>query len=541
MALIPSPYSKGTEEELMTDPVWNGVPPVGKRPVTNRKRFLLMILLVFIIKIIIWGIYRYITGNASLFTNPDFGNELTYWVGMVAKPVLQLAPVFLLWWFLFKEKGIPFRFTRKNIASSLAWGLLGAILFFTISTVSMSIVLKLFGFGENFRIVAGWDDVGWGLVIAMMFSYMIGTGPAEELFSRGFLQDQTARAYPLWFAMGFSAVLFAAGHLPISILMHRMSFEAIIWYMLILFVMGMFFSLIYQWSRNILLPILIHGLWDWYLTLFSLKGDYSEGFIANSEILFLRVDFLNTLITLSIMLPIFYFLYIRFWRRDHLSTGSPQERKKKDNAVFRWLKERDLGNWPARPWITVISVTTVFCLLMIPAAAIVGVDDTSKFSDGIKDFKGDPVEVRVWEKMMVSGYLGEGEDTNIELDRNTSVITKVNVSLIWEDEPDAGFRYTNTPDQFQITLLDGEGNEIRTHQSGTGRSSIVWISPDETIDGGNLSVQIRMVRAGDHEPLVSFLGLRNINDEGNDYSLMVDYELLSITYEGEEQKADVRW
>jgi len=541
MALIPYPYSKGTEEELMKDRKWNGVPPVGRRPISNRNRFLLMILLVFIVKIIVWGIYRYITGSASIFTDTSYGDELNYWVGMVAKPILQLTPVFLLWWFLFKEKGIPFRFTRKNIASSLAWGLLGAILFFVVATTSMGILLNLLGFGENFRIVAGWDDVGWGLVIAMMFSYMIGTGPAEELFSRGFLQDQTARAYPLWFAMCFSAILFAAGHLPISILMHRMSFEAIVWYMLVLFIMGMFFSLIYQWSRNILLPILIHGLWDWYLTLFSFKGDYSEGFIANAEILFLRVDFFNTLITLAIMLPIFYFLYIRFWRRDHLSTGSPRERRGKDNAVFLWLKERDLGNWPARPWITVVSITTVFCLLMIPAAALVGVNDPDKFSDGIKDFKGDPVEVRVWEKMIVSGYMGEGEDTNILLERNISMITKVNVSLVWVDEADAGFRYTNAPDQFQITLYDGEGRELRTHQSGSGYSSIVWIIPDETADLGNLSVEVRMVRAGDQETMISILGLRDIADEGNDYSLMVDYELLSIHYTGEEGEADVRW
>ncbi len=531
----------GTQSQMVSDPKWNGIPPVGNRPITNRNKFLGMILLVFIVKIIIWGTFRYITGNSPIFTNPDYGAELTYWVGMVAKPVLQLGPIFLIWWFIFKEKGIPFKFTRKNLASSLVWGLFGAILFFIVATTSLVVVLNIMGYGANFRIVAGWDDVGMALVIAMMFSYMIGTGPAEEIFSRGFLQDQTARAYPLWFAIVFSSVLFAIGHLPISILMHHMSFEAIIWYMLILVIMGMFFSLIYQWSRNILLPILIHGLWDWYLTLFSLKGDYTEVFIANSNILFLRVDFFNTLITLAIMLPIFYFLYVKFWRKDHFSTGSPFERRRKENRVFRWIRERDQGHWPSRPIVTVVAVTTAFCLLMIPTAALVGVDDPSLTSDGVKDFKGELQEIKLWERLLKAGYLAEGQNEEIEIPTNNSRVTAVNVSLYWEDEPDAGVRYTNTPDTFKIILMDGDGNEIDSHQSASGHATIIWISDDDTVDLGNLTVSVQLTRAGDQETMISIIGLRDIADEGNEYSMMIDYETVSITYSGESEGEDVRW
>ena len=75
---------------------------------------------------------------------------------------------------------------------------------------------------------SGVTSPGWMLIIAMMFSYMIVTGPTEELFSRGFLQDQTARAFDLKFAILFSSVLFASGHLPISILVYRLSFMTIV-------------------------------------------------------------------------------------------------------------------------------------------------------------------------------------------------------------------------------------------------------------------------------------------------------------------------
>ncbi|MBN1539563.1 MAG: CPBP family intramembrane metalloprotease [Candidatus Thermoplasmatota archaeon] len=531
----------GTQEQMRGDPKWNGVPPVGDRPIDDKWKFLGLVALVFLVKIVIWGAYRFITGSIWPFTDPAYGNEITYWAGTVLKPLFQLGPVFLLWWFVFKERGLPFRFTKKNIASSLFWGLLGAVLFFAVSTTSMTAVMNIMGYGSNFRIVAGWDDVGWHLIIAMMFSYMIGTGPAEEIFSRGFLQDQTARAHPIWFAIVFSAVLFAVGHLPISIFMHHMSFEAIVWYMLILFVMGVFFSLIYQWSRNILLPILIHGLWDWYLSLFSLKGDYSSGFLANAEVMFMRVDFFNTLITLAIMLPFFYILYRMFWRRDMFATGAPFEKRKRDNKLLRWIRDRDQGHWPKRPWFTVGLVTLLFCFTMLPAAAMVGVDDPARFSDGQLEYRGERVESREWNTQLVGSYLGEGQTETVLIDSNGTKVTKVNVSLQWSDEPDAGIRYTNLPDTFTIDLLDGSGEKLGSQQGTSGRLSIVWVMQDESVDLGNLSVNVKCYRAGDQEPMVNLLGLRTIADNGNDFNLRIDFETLYVKYEGESEGTDVRW
>jgi len=531
----------GTQRQMKDDPKWNGVPPVGNRPIPDKWKFLGLIGLVFLVKIVVWGAYRFTSGNVWPFTDPQYGAVIGYWLETFLKPLLQLGPVFLLWWFVFKERGLPFRFTKKNLASALTWGLLGGTLFFAVSTVSMTVVMNVMGYGSNFRIVAGWDDIGWSLIIAMLFSFMVGTGPAEELFSRGFLQDQAARAHPLWFAMGFSAVLFAAGHLPISIFMHHMSFEAIMWYMFVLFIMGMFFSLIYQWSRNILLPILIHGLWDWYLSLFALKGDYSASFLANAEVMFLRVDFFNTLITLAIMLPFFYLLYKKFWRRDFFATGSPFEKRKRDNRIFRWLRERDQGHWPRRPVFTVALVTLLFCLTMIPVAALVGIDDPARFSDGQLNYKGERVEVREWQTDLVSSYLSVGQSESVPIDSNGTMVTKVNVSVQWSDEPDAGIRYTNQPDTFSVELLDDEGNQLGSQQGASGHLSIVWVLQNGTEDLGNLSVSVTCNRAGDQIPIINILGLRTINDEGNDFNLRIDYETFYVTYVGDEGGADVRW
>jgi membrane protease YdiL (CAAX protease family) len=273
------PENDGTQTEMYEDPRWEGVPPVGDRPISKMKfpflpvygkwAFLLLLLLVFVVKIIIWSIYRYMTGNLAIFTDPESGKETVYWAGMVAKPILQLGPVVILWIFIFKEKGIPFRFTRKNLFSSVTWGCIGGLIFFIVASFVYVIHMWISGRGTDFSVVAGWnaEGIGWGLVIATMFSYMIGTGPTEEIFSRGFLQDQAGRVWPVAGAIVVTAILFAIGHLPVSIFLYhlhetREGLVLLAWYMVILFIMGCFFSIIYHWSRNIVLGIIIHGLWD---------------------------------------------------------------------------------------------------------------------------------------------------------------------------------------------------------------------------------------------------------------------------------------
>ena len=92
MSYFKAPVGNGTQEDMLKDPNWNGVPPVGERPIRDKWAFLGLILVVFIVKIIIWGIYRLITGSVYPFTDPEYGSQIVYWVGMVAKPVLQLGP-----------------------------------------------------------------------------------------------------------------------------------------------------------------------------------------------------------------------------------------------------------------------------------------------------------------------------------------------------------------------------------------------------------------------------------------------------------------
>ena len=44
----------GTQAQMQKDPQWNGIPPVGNNPIPDRFKFLILILIVFGVKIIIW-------------------------------------------------------------------------------------------------------------------------------------------------------------------------------------------------------------------------------------------------------------------------------------------------------------------------------------------------------------------------------------------------------------------------------------------------------------------------------------------------------
>jgi membrane protease YdiL (CAAX protease family) len=383
------------------------------------------------------------------------------------KPLLQLTPVFILWLYVFKEKGLPFRLTRKHLFSSIIFGCIFGLLYYFVASGVFIGVMQASGQGADFHFVAGWDDAGWWLIIAMMFSYMIGTGPTEELFSRGFLQDQTARAFSLKFAILFTAVLFAAGHLPISILVYRLSFMTIVWYMIILVIMGCFFSILYQ-----------HGLWDWYLSLYAIRGAYSKEFLADYSVNFGMMDFISTILTLSIMLPIFYIVYLVWWKHDKPLEEGPLANIVRSVERFR-ITERirfyDKGWWPRNnPIIIIAAIVGLFCLASIPLAAAIGTDDKAKFEDRMMG--GESTEMTIVYLNGSGEYsdtLIEGQDNNYPLEFNETYIESITLNLNWQDEvPRTG--YTNEPDVFSIVLLDPNGVELGSETGNDGNLELIW-------------------------------------------------------------------
>ncbi len=530
----------GTQEQMEKDPHWNGIPPVGNKPIHDKYKFLIFILVVFIVKIIIWSAYRWTTGNWDVLGNP----VNNYTAGIFMKPLLQLLPVFILWIYLFKEKGLPFRLTRKHLFSSIVFGCILGLVYYFVATGVLVGIMGATGQGTDFHIVAGWDDVGWGLIIAMMFSYMIGTGPTEELFSRGFLQDQSARAFPIWFAILFSSVLFAIGHLPISIFLYHMSLMAIVWYMIILVVMGGFFSLLYLWSRNIVFPIIIHGLWDWYLSLYALRGAYSKGFMADPVVNFGVMDFVSTIITLCIMLPIFYIVYLVWWRHDKPLQDGPLAgivRAIEQIRVTAKIRKYDRGAWPrGNPILVTAAIVGIFCLLSIPLAAVVSTDDPAKFNDRM--IGAEQIIVFVYDNGTIQGsnLLNEGKSFEYPIEFIDMEIEYINITLTWQDDPGDSNIITNEPDEFKVELFDNDGFELAVGQGDSGNLELSWQGVEAVEYTGNFMVVVTLEYAGDLELRYSPFGLISQPDDSNDYSLEIEYTMFTKEYIDIED-GDVRW
>jgi membrane protease YdiL (CAAX protease family) len=528
-------FGVGTQEQMMKDPQWNGVPPVGDRPITDRTKFILFILFVFFVKIVIWSLYRYASGNWSVLQDP----VNNYIASLFAKPTLQLIPVILIWQYLFQEKGLPFRFTRKNLFSSIIFGCLIGLLFFFVASGIYVAVFEATGAATNFRFVAGWNDTSWELILAMMFSYMISTGPAEELFSRGFLQDQAARVYKISFAILFSAILFAIGHIPISIFMHRMGIVELGWYMAALIIMGGFFSIIYQWSRNIVFPIIIHGLWDWYLSLFSLKGTYSAAFMLNAEANFGMYDFFITLLTLMIMLPIIYVIYRVWWRYDDPMDGplGGIVTAIKNFRISNRIHAHDTGSWPREnPIIITAGIVGIFCLLMIPLAGAIGSDNPEDFKDRIiGQGTGEIVISHDNETISNSGNLNEGASSEYTFEGNQMIVEWVNITLTWTDEPDQDPLLNNQPDTFRVTLSDPDGEELDSAEGFNEQLTISWQDSDDIEYDGTFTITVTLVSAGDQEGI-----FRTSPDNSNNYNIGID--VVRFNEERSEADAgDVRW
>ena len=116
----------------------------------------------------------------------------------------------------------------------------------------------------------------------------------------------------------------------------------------------------------------------------------------------------------------------------------------------------------------------------------------------------------------------------------------MNISLTWEDEPDAGPRYTNQPDTFGVTLMTSEGEELDSMEGHTGALSIVWIPEEGLVEMNNVTVVVELLKTGDQEPIVSILGLRDIADDKNTYGLDVRYQY-TYSAKREPEDLDIRW
>jgi membrane protease YdiL (CAAX protease family) len=196
--------------------------------------------------LVIWGFYR------VLFNLPDEVEEV------IIKPVVWLLPLVYL---LGQEKlglgslGVTF----KNLFSSVYLSLgLGSI--FVIEAIVANYV-KYGGF--NFSANIGDQSLMSALGISL------ATAVSEEIAFRGYLFNRLWYALKgEWTANLITSVVWTLMHVPMAIIIMKLSPGGTAVYLALVAVFGLGSSYVFARTKNVASSILLHVLWSWPIILF---------------------------------------------------------------------------------------------------------------------------------------------------------------------------------------------------------------------------------------------------------------------------------
>ena len=120
----------------------------------------------------------------------------------------------------------------------------------------------------------------------------------------------------------------------------------------------------------------------------------------------------------------------------------------------------------------------------------------------------------------------ENSNENLVVTIDQPNVQSVTFTLIWQDEPDAGFRYTNQPDTFALEVTPPNSTQVTSPDSTSGTVSVTIPYTAGTKDPyyngtGDYGVTVICGNCGDQEPFVNFGGFRTQADNGNTWTLEV--------------------
>ncbi|WP_435062450.1 CPBP family intramembrane glutamic endopeptidase [Halobaculum sp. EA56] len=101
------------------------------------------------------------------------------------------------------------------------------------------------------------------IVPFLVLASLLVIGPSEETLFRGTVQNRLREALPAWAAIVLTAALFAAVH--VTALTGSLGARATT--IVILFVPSLVFGVVYEYTRNLVVPALIHGIWNSFVFL----------------------------------------------------------------------------------------------------------------------------------------------------------------------------------------------------------------------------------------------------------------------------------
>jgi membrane protease YdiL (CAAX protease family) len=518
---------------------WGGLPPVGERPVGDRWAYAGEVVTVFFIWLAVWAVYRYLR-SVSGVDDTVLGPVLS-----AIAPVVLTLSIPLLWWRMRRrERGIPFLVTRRHLFTSIFVACVAVVAFFAFYYLSYPVLVNLMGIEttEELSFWAVWRAQSAAWLVATTLFYMVIVGPVEELFHRGFVQDQINRAFPAYFGILVASVVFVLGHVPIDIMVNRLTFAewGLRWCSSFPFAIGM--GVFYHWSRNIWGMAVYHGLYDWFLSVNNLEYGLSGPDLGLFQT---YVLFIVWFLVEMVFIVLFAYAGYRLWWRGDRPAGSLGFRMRgvshPTSPDRKWLHrarsflggrfvvrlatrlDRSRG-W--RPEMMALGMVFVVLLGNLALTGALGTVPPPGTAPGLgplgpgDDGKG----LRTLPLQTEHGYVYEGDtqDFPYRYAENHRYV-HINVTLTWQDEAPPA-RYTNEPDtlRLEVQVDDGSGFEtIAQDSSATGTVTLRWSSEDNArLD--TVMVSVTAVECGNMVPTINPLGLRERADTGNSFNLEVE-------------------
>lgn len=127
-------------------------------------------------------------------------------------------------------------------------------------------------------------------------------------------------------------------------------------------------------------------------------------------------------------------------------------------------------------------------------------------------------------------------DTTYDFTINETRVVNVVVNLTWTDEPNSGRRYTNTPDTLGLEVHSPDGTAKQDSggnpQGGAGSLSLQYqfnMTDKKDPGSGSWDIMVTVGACGPQVPMVDIIGLREIVDPGNAFTMTVSYDYVTFT------------
>ncbi|OGG03831.1 hypothetical protein A2W14_04790 [Candidatus Gottesmanbacteria bacterium RBG_16_37_8] len=201
---------------------------------------------------IVWAFYR------AYYILPESLDEF------IVKPLIFAVPViFLVWiWENKPLKSLGLWFNARGLVIDIYIGVVLGILLAVEGLMANYLKYGRFSFGpiEALFLAGG---------IGSFLAINLATSISEEILGRGFLYNRLFKASKQQLASAIVAsFLFTLIHLPIMFTRLHLTGNALIFYPLSIFTMGMVNSYLFTLRGNLVLPILIHTFWNMTISLY---------------------------------------------------------------------------------------------------------------------------------------------------------------------------------------------------------------------------------------------------------------------------------